>query len=301
MKDYFIFYNNSFIKQSDATLPVLSASTQFGLNVFEGIRVYKEDYFYIFRLEDHLERLNNSLNQIGFNAKVISTKEFLEIIRELIVLNKINTDFSIRFTYLINEIDSWSSNKCPVFFIAPLIKERNSADTFKTMVLTNTRRISSLAMSTKIKCGANYINSRYAYLEAKSKGADLPILKNKDNFISESTGACIFFIKKGVVITPSLDSDILESITRDTVIKIFQENNYKIEQRHVYEEELKKSDEIFICGSATEITPVKLIEKVDFKIGDLTKFIFHEYQLAVAAKSYKNYGWTTKIDLKVNS
>ena len=83
MKDYFIFYNNSFIKQSDATLPVLSASTQFGLNVFEGIRVYKEDYFYIFRLEDHLERLNNSLNQIGFNAKVISTEEFIDNIVDM--------------------------------------------------------------------------------------------------------------------------------------------------------------------------------------------------------------------------
>ena len=298
MKDYYIYYNNNFVRQSNGTLPVLSASTQFGLNVFEGIRIYKEDFYYIFRLEDHLKRLDNSLHQIGFDTKVISTKEFLEILKELIILNNIKTDFSIRFTYLINEIDSWSSKKRPVFFIAPLIRERNSADTYKTIVLTQTRRISSFAMDTKVKCGANYINGRYALLEAKSKGAELPILKNKDGFISESSGACVFIVKKGVVITPSLDCDILESITRDTVIKILLDNNYKIEERLISEEEFKESDEIFLCGSAAEITPIKLLDKADFKIGDLTKFIFHEYQQAIIAKSYTNHSWTTKLDIK---
>lgn len=298
MKDYYIYYNNHFVRQSNATLPVLSASTQFGLNVFEGIRIYKEDSFYIFRLEDHLARLNNSLHKIGFDTKVITKKEFLEILEELITLNNITTDFSIRFTYLINEMDSWSSSKTPVFFIAPLIKQRNSVDAYKTMVLTETRRISSLAMDPKIKCGANYINGRYALLEARSKGAELPLLKNKDNFISESSGACIFIVKKGALKTPSIDCDILESITRDTVIKILLENNIKIEEGLIHEEELYESDEVFLCGSAAEITPIKLLQKPKFEIGDLTKFIFNEYQNAITAKSYKNYFWTTKLDIE---
>ncbi len=297
MKDYYIYYNNNFVRQSNATLPVLSASTQFGLNVFEGIKIYKEDAYYVFRLEDHLKRLNNSLNQIGFNTKTISPEKFVEILKELIILNDIKTDFSIRFTYLVKEIESWSSNSSPVFFIAPLIRERNSSDYFKTIVLTKIRRISSLAMNTKVKCGANYINGRYALLEAKSKGADLPILKNKDGFISESTGACIFLVKNGVVFTPSLDSDILESITRDTVIKILIENDYKIEERHVSEKDFYESDEVFLCGTSAEITPIKRLEIKDFKIGDLTKFILKEYKYATTAKSYKNHNWTTKFEI----
>ncbi len=297
MKDYYIFYNNNFVKQSNATLPVLSASTQFGLNVFEGIRIYKEDSFFVFRLEDHLRRLNNSLHQIGFKAEIISKNEFLEILKELIVLNNIRSDFSIRFTYLINEMDSWSSKKRPVFFIAPLIKERNKADEHKTIVVTKTRRISSLAMDPKVKCGANYINGRYALLEARSLGADLPLLKNKDGFISESSGACIFMVKNGTVKTPSLDSDILESITRDTVIKILSESNYQIEEKLISEDELIESDEIFLCGSAAEITPIKLLGDSDFKIGDITKHIFNEYQLAITAKSYQGFSWTSKLDV----
>ena len=298
MKDYYIFYNNDFVKQSNATLPVLSASTQFGLNVFEGIRVYKEDFYYIFRLEDHLNRLNNSLHQIGFKVDVIKIQEFLKILRELIILNNIETDFSIRITYLINEIDSWSSQKSPVFFIAPLIRQRNPTDFFKTTVVTDTRKISSYAMDTKVKCGANYINGRYALLEANTKGADLPILKNKDGFISESSGACIFLVKNGVVSTPSLDSDILESITRDTVLKIFSKHNFQVKEKFITEDELHKSDEIFLCGTAAEITPIKLVESIDFKIGDSTNFIFKEYRLAVTAMSYSSFSWTTKLDIE---
>ena len=299
MKDYYIYYNNKYVRQNDATISVLSASAQFGLNVFEGIRVYKEDFYYVFRLDDHLKRLNNSLRLIGFDIKVITKKEFINILRELIILNKIDTDFSIRFTYLISEIDSWSSIKCPTFFIAPLIRKRNSAETYKTMLLTKIRRISKNAMNPKIKCGANYINGRYALLEAKSKGADLPMLKNKNGYISESSGACVFLVKKGLILTPSLDCDILESITRDTVIKIFSESNYKIEERLISETEFNESDEIFLCGSAAEITPIKLITNNNFKIGDTSKFIFDEYQLAITAKKYNMYSWTTKLDVKL--
>lgn len=298
MKNYYIYYNNKYVRQNDATISVLSASAQFGLNVFEGIRIYKEDFYYVFRLDDHLKRLNNSLRLIGFDAKVIAKEEFIYILKELIRLNEINSDFSIRFTYLINEIDSWSSSKYPTFFIAPLIKKRNSIETYKTMLLTKTRRISKNAMNPKIKCGANYINGRYAFIEAKSKGADLPMLKNKNGYISESSGACVFIVKKELILTPSLDCDILESITRDTVIKIFSENNYKIEERHISETEFNESDEIFLCGSAAEITPIKLKSNTNFQIGDTTKFIFNEYQLAITAKKYNMYSWTTKVDVE---
>ena len=299
MKNYYIYYNNKYVRQNDATISVLSASAQFGLNVFEGIRVYKEDFYYVFRLDDHLKRLNNSLRLIGFDIKVITKKEFINILRELIILNKIDTDFSIRFTYLISEIDSWSSIKRPTFFIAPLIRKRNSSETYKTMFLTKIRRISKNAMNPKIKCGANYINGRYAMLEAKSKGADLPMLKNKNGYISESSGACVFLVKKGLILTPSLDCDILESITRDTVIKIFSDSNYKIEERLISETEFNESDEIFLCGSAAEITPLKLIKNNNFKIGVTTKFIFDEYRLAITAKKYNMYSWTTKLDVKL--
>ena len=107
-----------------------------------------------------------------------------------------------------------------LFFIAPLIKGRNSTDNYKTAVLTKTKRISKHSMNPQIKCGANYINGRYALLEVKSKGADLPILKNHDGFIPESSGACIFS-QNGIILTPSLDCDILESITRMTLLLKF--------------------------------------------------------------------------------
>lgn len=296
MNDYYIFFKDRFVRQSKARIPVLSASAQFGLNVFEGIRIYKQDAFFVFRLKEHLKRLKNSMQEIGFEIDVVTEQKFIEVVNELIVLNELDQDFSLRITYLVDEIDSWSSVKPPVFFIAPLIKPRNPEKNFyKTAALTETRRISSDAMNVKVKCGANYINGRYALLEAKSKGADLPILCNKDGFISESSGACVFAIKGSTIMTPSLDCDILESITRDTVIQIFSAHDYKVEEKYITESELRSSDEIFLCGSAAEITPIKLLEKSNFRIGELTKFISNEYRLAITNKRYTEYSWTTKV------
>lgn len=298
MKDYFIFFDNEFIRQSEAKIPVLSASSQFGLNVFEGIRVYKEDKFHIFRLTDHLKRLQNSLLQIGLCTNVISEDSFLEIVKELIHLNEINSDFSIRFTYLISKIDSWSSMEAPTFFIAPMLKEKNTVGVKKSAVIVDTKRISQDSMNPKIKCGANYINGRYATMEAISKGAEVPIMKNHMNFISESSGACIFMVKEGKIYTPSLDCDILESITRDTLIKIFQENNFIVEERPISEEEVLNSNELFLCGSAAEVTPIRLLNKEDNEACEITNFIFHEYHNAVSGKSYLNFGWITSINCK---
>ena len=295
MKDYYIYYNNAFMRQSSARLPVLSAATQFGLNVFEGIRVYKERDFYIFRLREHLERLHNSLKMIGLKAKAIEESEFIEILRELVSMNDISGDFSIRLTYLVNDIDSWSSTKEPTFFIAPLEKERKKGLEVSKALVTSTQRISSLAMNAKIKCGANYINSRYAFLEAQAKGAHFPIMKSWDGYITESSGSCVFLVKDHNIFTPSLEGDILESITRDTILKILKQNNMRAFEKRVTEKELIDSDEIFLCGTAAEITPVRLVTDMSSSVGDLTRFISQEYLRAVTKKSYTNFNWTTQL------
>ena len=92
-----------------------------------------------------------------------------------------------------------------------------------------------------------------------------------------------------------------ESITRDTVIKILSEHGYLVEERQITEAEFHESNEIFLCGSAAEITPIKLIGGKNFRIGDLSAFIFKEYQLAITAKGYEEYLWTTKLDAQENS
>ena len=297
MNDYFIYFDGKFTRQSEAVIPVLSASAQFGLNVFEGIRAYKEDAFYIFRLEDHLERLQRSIDKIGFSATVLSTQNFLDILEELIVLNGITSDFSIRYTYLVSEVDSWASTKEPVFFIAPLVKPRRSSKSCSTAAVTDVRRLNSHAMDAKIKCGANYINGRYALQEARSKGADFPVLPDMYGHITESSGACIFLVKGGVVMTPSLSCDILESITRDTVIKILRANNIAVEERLITTMQFADSDEIFLCGSAAEITPIKVVSAPESGIGKLTELVFFEYQRAITAQAYSEHRWTTRLDV----
>lgn len=282
---------------SNATTNVLSASNQFGLNVFEGIRIYNDKEFLVFRLEEHLHRLQHSLLKIGLSEQVISKDRVLAILAELIERNNISGDFAIRMTYLVNEIGSWHVQNKPDLFIAPLEKERKGFSNPLKGKIVDIVRISRNSMDPGIKCGANYINGRYALLEAKAKGADVAIMKNINGYISESSGSCVFMIKNGVIYTPTLKDDILNSITRDTVIKICRALKRPVLEQHLTEYDLYNADEVFLCGSAAEILPVVLdpIIQTDFVV---TETIMNEYMLAVRGVKYLEENWTNKIDVR---
>lgn len=294
MEDYVIYYKSSYVRLSQASTNILSASNQFGLNVFEGIRVYYEQSFLIFRLEEHLERLKKSLILIGLPSEVITTDHFVEIITTLIKRNNFTDDFAIRMTYMVNEIDSWYSKAKPVLFIAPIKRDRISSPLPLRASIVDIIRISQDSMNPTIKCGANYINGRYALMEAKKEGADVAIMKNKKGFISESSGSCIFMIKNQILYTPMLEDDILDSITRDTIIKICSKINLKVIQKHITENDIKNADELFLCGSAAEITPIFLDPAAENTF-NLTLKIFNEYRLAVTGLKYNMQNWVTTI------
>ena len=115
-------------------------------------------------------------------------------------------------------------------------------------------------MPPRVKTGANYLNSRYALLESRLKNHDVPILLNRDGNVSESSGACVFMINKDTLITPALSDGILESITRDTVISLASELDIKTETRSINRTELMLANELFLCGSAAEITPICILD-----------------------------------------
>ena len=294
MKNYIIYYSERFVPLLEATTNVLSASNQYGLNVFEGIRIYQDKDFLVFRLDDHLQRLQQSLSSIGLFENVISKDRVLAILAELIKRNNISGDFSIRMTYMVDEIGSWHAQVKPALFIAPIEKERIGFSEPLKAEIVDVIRNSSYSMDPGIKCGANYINGRYALLEAKAKGADVAIMKNMKGYISESSGACVFIVKNGAVFTPTLKDDILNSITRDTIIKICHELCLPVFEQNLTENDLCNADEIFLCGSAAEIIPVVLDTSIQTKY-ELTKTLFGEYRLAVCGQKMLSNNWTSII------
>ena len=129
-------------------------------------------------------------------------------------------------------------------------------------------RNSELSTPPSIKAGGNYLNSRYAKLDAMEHGFDDALIINQEGSISESTGSCIFFIKGDLVLTPSLDCDILPSITRRRIIALCKSNGIEIVEGHFRLEEAMSSDAAFLCGSMIEIMPVTQINGHKFQTGN---------------------------------
>ena len=210
-------------------------------------------------------------------------------------------NLSVRQTLFVDGFGSWGSSDPVEMFIAPIPRGKTSAEYNKkglNICVTSWRRISDETLSPRIKCGANYINSRVGQREALRNGYDTCLFLNEAGKVSEGPGSCFFIIKDGVVITPQLTDSVLESITRDTVIKIAKAKGYQVVERTIDRTELYTCDEAFLCGSAMEMTPVFSIDKYtigDGNVGKITKELHLNYLDIVRGKSVEFKNWVTPI------
>jgi len=298
MSNYKVWIRGEIIDEKDATVNVLSPMAQFGLNVFEGIRAYwsyEDKVLYMFKLDEHLDRLLESCKLLSI-ANPYTKEEMIHFIQQTVEANNfIDTDIAIRITIFGDGMGSWHSTENFDMFIAPIVRKRTNVDGVNglTATISSWQRINDNILSPRAKVGANYINGRYGYLQAKREGYDVPLFLGTDGKVSESSGACVFIVKNGKLITPDVNSSILESITRAFIIEYARDNNIIVEERRVDRTELYLADELFLCGTAAEITPLVSVDKIkisDGKVGILTKKLFHDYLDIVSGKKeqYKN-------------
>lgn len=269
------YFKGEYLEEDKIYIHPMSPSTQYGLNVFEGIRAYfnkEENCFYVLKLEEHINRLFKSAKKMQLNHKYDLDK-IETIIQELFVLNQFNQDVYFKVVFLISGKGSWSGIFNVDLLIVPWKLDRAFNKNKKSLCLfvSKWERISSKSMPPSIKTGANYINSRYAFLEAKSKNADLPLFLNNKGNVSESSGSCIVFVKDKTLYTPPLSADILDSITRQFVFE-FSKNMLKYNTiiKNLTLEDIRKSDEVFLCGTSIEIFPVGTIDDISFSYGEKT-------------------------------
>lgn len=303
-----MWLNGEIIAVEDAKINVLSPTSQFGANVFEGIRCYwneEKKELYAFRLDEHYDRLINSMKLFRMKM-VFSKKDFEDALISIVRENDYKEDIAVRQTVFVDGFGSWSSVEPIGMFVSPVKKGRtlNETQVGLTACISSWERINDKNLSPRIKVGANYINSRMAQLEAIQNGFDTAIFLNNNGKVSEGPGSCLFMIRNKKLITPLLTDSVLESITRDTVIDIAK-NILKIEvlERTIDRTELYIADELFLCGSAMEIVPIINVD--GHKIGSTTDYeittkLLNIY-LGIVRGKYADYmKWLTPIykDLK---
>lgn len=308
MHDNLIWIRGEIIPQSQATVNVLSPMAQFGLNVFEGIRCYRNDErgaLYAFRLSEHLDRLMQSCRLLRLDPP-FTPQQIEGWLKDVLSANDFQTDVAVRATIFVDGEGTWNSSDPVSMFIAPIARPRTDIarmPAYKATV-SSWQRINDNVLPPRAKVGANYVTGRYAFLQARQDGYDLPIFLGTDGKVAESSGACLFMLRGGKLITPPITSSILESITRDTVMALARDLGFDVQERPIDRTELYVADEVFLAGSAAEISPIVSVDGFvldDGRPGPLTTRLLVRYHDLVSGADPESYPhWRTLVHSSQN-
>lgn len=299
----YMVFNGEVIPFADGKVHIASPAVKYGIGVFEGVRGYWNEtqrQLYVFRLREHMERLKQSMKLLRLEDKH-SLESLEDGVLRMIRANEFRTTIQMRVMAILDGIETARHGLGPVTLcIQGSPKEPHE---FLEMGLTagtsSWVRPSDNSLPVRVKCNANYVNGRLAELEAKAGGFDRAILLNSRGKVSEGPGATMFLIRKGRPVTPSTSNDILESITRDSLISILQEElDLETEQRDVDRSEIYAAEEAFICGTLAEVSPIVSLDGVpigDGKVGPITRALQHKYLDIAYGRSNLHPEWRTPV------
>ena len=299
MTDLDIWMNGELVPQSAAVLPVNSAAVFYATNVFEGLRAYwnaDDEEVYCFRLAEHFSRFRESMKMMRFTVPY-SDEQLYDAVRLVLTGNEVREDIHMHMVaYVLGTgLDATGPTG---LYINPRRRPGIDEGTGVRCCVSSWARTSDNAIPIRLKSGANYQNGRLATLQALADGYDQPIFLNKDGHVAEGTGATFFMVRKGRLVTPPVTADILESITRTTLIDPICPEllGMGVVEREIDRTELYVADEAFFCGSGYEITPIVSIDRFplgDGEVGPITRRLQRAYMDIVRGVDKRFPEWRT--------
>ena len=270
--------DGKFINWDDAKVHVLTHALHYGSSIFEGIRCYNTNKGpAVFRLEEHVKRFFESCKIYRMELSY-TEKEIKEAILDTIRINRLKNCYIRPLAFRgygemgLNPLNS------PVYVVIAAWEWGRylGEDALEKGIRVKTSSWNRMAPNTfpfLAKAGGNYLNSQLAKMEAVLDGYDEAVMLDIDGYVAEGSGENIFLIKDRVLYTPPVYSAILKGITRDFVIKTAREMRYSVREERIPREMLYTVDEIFLVGTAAEITPIKEIDHYPLKENKITKKI----------------------------
>jgi branched-chain amino acid aminotransferase len=296
-----IIHNGAPMPFAEARIHPLALGVAFGIAVFEGMRAYRHPTtgaFSIFRLEEHLVRLDQGMKVMRF-ADPPTRDALRQGVLDVVRLNAPDDDAYLRLQVQIEGIGTMATTG-PVGWIAAALPRERSAKfaTGLAATVSSWTRLSDNAMPPRIKASANYHAGRLATLQARADGYDTALLLTARGKLSEAAAACVFLLRDGVLTTPGRSSDILESVTRATVLTLATELGLPVEERDVDRTELYVADEVFVCGTGQELVAVTSVDRLpvgDGKPGAVTQRLQAAYEAVVRGTGSAHPEWRTPI------
>ncbi|HIA32376.1 MAG TPA: branched-chain amino acid transaminase [Nitrospinaceae bacterium] len=261
-----IWLDGKFVPWHEANVHVLTHTLHYGLGVFEGVRCYqtKNKKSAIFRLHEHVDRLFNSAIVLGIDIP-FSQKEIFTAIQLVVRKNKLKECYIRPIVFLGHNQMGLNPNGVDVRVAiaawpwGTYLGDEGISRGIRVRISSFTRHHVNITMTRAKACG-HYVNSILAKTEAVRDGYDEAILLDSQGYVSEGSGENIFLLSKGRLKTPALSCSNLEGITRDSVFDIAKHLKIEVEEGRITRDELYIADEVFLTGTAAEITPVREID-----------------------------------------
>ena len=294
-----IWMNGKLVPFKDAKVHVLTHALHYSTAVFEGIRCYNTpNGSAIFRLPEHVDRLFNSAKLYGMKIRY-TKKQIIEAIIKTVKASGLKECYirpiaycgygTMGLTPTLNKVDV--SISCWEWKMGESKAGKFSGAKCK---ISEWIRIDSRSQPMQSKCAANYSNAALARVEALKNGYDEAIMLNYSGKVAEGSAENIFIVKNGMIKTPPLDADILNGITRDSVIQLIRSDGIKLIEKNITVNELLKADEVFMTGTAAEVKSVTKIDRTSIgkgKPGIITKTLQKSFMDIVIGKDQRFISW----------
>ena len=298
-----IYFKRAFRPEREATISVRSRALNYGLGCFAGIRGYKTDdgqQVNVFRLDRHVRRLEQSARILRLRLSG-SLSEIADVVVELLRRNEMRGDVYIRPIVFANSnelsplLDPDTSETA--IFCMPMGRYL-SAEPIDVCV-SSWCRVRETAIPTRAKATAGYLNSALARREAIDNGYAEAILLTEEGHVSEGSAEHVFMVRDGQLISPPSTADNLDGITRQSLITLAREDlGIEFLERPIGRTELYVADELFLCGTGAEVTPVRSVDRrtvADGLIGPATKRLSAHFEAVVRGRVPARADWLTPV------
>jgi len=302
--DTWVFYDGETVRYQDAYLPPMTHALHYGTGCFEGIRAYwnpDHNQMYVVHGAAHYERLRRSAATLRLDLPY-ATDELMRITLDLLRRNEWRTDTYIRpLVFISAEEIGVRLHGLPQSFLIYTAPLGEYIDTEKGIrcQTSSWRRISDEAIPSRAKITGSYINSAFAKSEALENGFDEAIMLNAAGHVSEGSAENLFMLRDGVWITPPVTEDILEGITRSLLMGLIRDElGLEVVERAIDRTELFSCDELFLCGTGAQVSPVVEVDRRkvgDGRPGKLSRRLQEIYFRAVRGDEPRYRDWLTPV------
>lgn len=298
-----IWHDGAFIRWQDATIHVLAHSLQFGSSVFEGVRCYATPRGpAIFRLEDHLQRMADSCKIYRMDLPY-SIDELVSACCELVERNNVDSCYLRPMVVRGYGAAGMVPFDSPIEVYLPCwpwgtYLGHGALENGVDACVTSWHRVAPNTIPAMAKVAGNYLGSQLVKMEALRNGFAEGIALTTDGMISEGSGQNLFLVHRGILYTPTINGTLLHGVTRYSILTLARDMGFEVREQEMPREMLYTADEVFLCGTASEVTPVRSVDRIEIgsgRRGPITTQIQQRFLDIARGAVDDPYGWLTYV------